>query len=361
MSLRSLTSTTRTRITLAGIGATVLALAISGCAQDETVTPGGPETLTYVAYGGSGQDAQIEAFQRPYSAAHPNISFVNTSPADVATVKAQVDAGIVQWDVMATSPAAAQQNCGTLFEHLDLAKLNAADYLPGTLGDCYVANFANATIFGYNADKFPDAASAPSSVADFFNLAKYPGKRGVITNLQNGMLEYALLGDGVAPDKLYPLDVDRALRKLDTIRSQTLFAPNVGALQQAISANQVDMFLMADSRLIALLNDGKHIKLVWDKTLVAANALAIIKGSPHKATAQDFLSTVVGAAQQAKMSELAGVVPVNLAAKPNLSVNGKIVAAYGDGNGGTKIVQDTDWYAKNFNEVSTKVNTWLVS
>ena len=31
-----------------------------------------------------------------------------------------------------------------------------------------------------------------------------------------------LLADGVEPAKLYPLDVDRALKKLDTIKSQIL-------------------------------------------------------------------------------------------------------------------------------------------
>jgi len=346
---------------LAGIGASVLALALAGCSEDDTVVaPGGPETLTYVAYGGAGQDAQIEAFQKPYTDAHPNITFVNTSPADVAQVKAQVDAGVVQWDIVATSPAAATQNCGTLFEKLDMSALNTADYLPNTIGECYVANFANATLFGYNATKFPDPATAPKTVADFFDLARFPGKRGVVTNLQNGMLEYALLADGVAPDQLYPLDVERALRKLGTIREQTNFAPNVGALQQAVSADQVDLFLIPDSRAIALLNDGKNLKIVWDKTLIAANALAVVKGSPHGATAQDFLRSLVAPGPQARMSELTGVLPINVNAKPNLTEAGKAVAAYADGNGGVKVVQDTDWYAKNFNEVSTRVNTWLV-
>jgi putative spermidine/putrescine transport system substrate-binding protein len=37
------------------------------------------------------------------------------------------------------------------------------------------------------------------------------------------MLEIALLADGVAPDKLYPLDLDRAFKKLDTIKKNTIW------------------------------------------------------------------------------------------------------------------------------------------
>ena len=52
-----------------------------GAGADEA---GGPERLTYVSCGGSGREAQIKAFQEPYTAAHPNVTFGNTSPADVA-------------------------------------------------------------------------------------------------------------------------------------------------------------------------------------------------------------------------------------------------------------------------------------
>lgn len=358
----------RSRTTLAGASITAAAILLAGCgASDDdpgsggtSGTSGAPEKLTYVSYGGSGQDAQIKAFQEPYTAAHPNVSFVNSSPADVAQVKAQVQAGVIQWDVMSVAPAAATQHCGTLFEKLNLPKLNPADFVEKAIGECYVGNFSNATIFGYNADKFPDAAKAPKTLKDFFDTARFPGKRGVITNLQNGILEYPLLAEGVAPDKLYPLDVDRALKKWDTIRGETLFAPNVGALQQAAGSGQVDLFLLADSRMIALLNDKKNVKMVWDTTVVSINGLAVPLGSKHKATAEDFLQSLVQPEPIAKITELLGTAPVNLKAKPNLTENGKLVEAYGPANTGKTVLQDIDWYADNFDAVTTKLNNWLV-
>lgn len=361
------------RVLLAGVGFAAAAGLLAGCSAGpapapttaptatETTDPidASPSTLTFVAYGGAGQDAMIAAWQAPFTAEHPNVTFVNTSPPDVAQVKAQVDAGQIQWDILATSPAAAQQNCGTLFERLDFSGVDESELVPGTVGDCYIGNFINATPFAYRTDAFPDPSKAPKTIEDFFNVEKFPGQRGVLTNLQNGILEYGLLGDGADIDSLYPLDVDRSLAKWATIRANTLFAPNVGALQQAVAAGQVDMFLLADSRLVPTMNDGMDITIVWDKTVASINAFAVPLGSKNVKVAEAFLSTVVLPDRAAAISEALGVAPVNTAAKPNLKGNAKKVEVFGAANTGETVVQDIAWYARNFNEATAKLTTWL--
>ncbi len=350
-----------------GFALVAVAALLAGCAGSTTPAATGtstdgaddtPVTLTFVGYGGGGQDAQIEAWQVPYTEAHPNVTFVNTSPPDVAQVKAQVNAGAVQWDVVATAPYAAAQNCDTLFEELDLSGVDESDLVEGTVGKCYIGNWINATPIAYRTEVF-GASKGPKTIEDFFDVEKFPGQRGMVTNLQNGILEYALMADGVAPDELYPLDVDRALAKLDTIRDVTVFAPNVGALQQAVEGNQVDMFMLPDSRLVPLLQNGMDLTIVWDQTVAAMNAFAVPKGSKNKAAAEQFLATVVEPAQAAKISELLGVAPVNTAAKPKLNEYTKQVEVYGPANTGGTVLQDVAWYARNFNDVTTQVTNWL--
>lgn len=317
-------------------------------------------TLTFVGYGGDGQKAMIEGWQKPFTAQHPNIKFVNTSPPDVAQVKAQVQSGNVNWSVMMVSPAAAEQNCGTLFEPLHFTGLDTSQLAPQVVGKCYIGNFINATPFAYRTDAFPDPSKAPKTIADFFDTKKFPGKRGIVTNLQNGILEYPLLADGVAPDKLYPLDVDRALKKLDTIRKDTLFAPNVGALEQAVASKQVDLFLLSDSRITSLMNQGVNITVVWDKTLTALNGTAVIKGAKNADAAMQFAQFVAGPEASANIAAALGVQPVNKAAKPNLSPNAKKLAVFDPTvNTGQTITQDVEWYAQNFNDVTTKLTNWL--
>jgi putative spermidine/putrescine transport system substrate-binding protein len=319
-----------------------------------------PVSLTFVGYGGAGQDAMIKAWQEPYTAEHPNVTFVNTSPPDVAQVKAQVTAGNVQWDVLATAAYAAQQNCGTLFEKLDLKSVDTKDLVKDAVGQCYIGNFVNSTPMAYRTDAFPDASKAPKTIEDFFDTKKFPGKRGVITNLQNGIIEYGLLGAGVSPSKLYPLDVDRSLKEWSTIRDDTVFAPNVGALQQAVSSNQVDMFLLPDSRLVPLMDSGMDITIVWDKTVTSLNAFAVPLGSPHKDATTGFLKSVVLPKQAGDISAALGVAPVNLAAQPDYSPNAAKLQVFNKKvNTGKTVQQDIPWWAKNFNTVTVKLTNWL--
>lgn len=354
----------RSKTALVGVSMIAIAGLLAGCAGAAEAPTGDsssepPVTITYVGYGGDGQAAQIQAWQQPYTAEHPNVTFINTSPPDVAQVKAQVEAKAIQWDVMAIAPYAAEQNCGTLFEHLDTSNIDQTNLVEGSVGDCYVANWINTTPFAYRTDAFPEG-KGPKTIQDFFDTKKFPGQRGIVNNLQNGILEYPLLADGVAPDKLYPLDVDRALAKLDTIRDVTTFAPNVGALQQAVGADQVDMFFLPDSRLVPLLKSGDKITIVWDVAVASLNAFAVPLGSTKKAAVEGFLASVTEPGPVAKISELLGVAPINSAAKPKLDEFSEQLAVFDPKvNSGDTVVQDVSWYAKNFNDVSAKVTAWL--
>ena len=213
----------KTRTMTAGFALVAVTAVLAGCAgggaaeQPSSSGSGAPAddapvTLTYVGYGGDGQQAQIEAWQTPYTAAHPNVTFVNTSPPDVAQVKAQVESGSVQWDILATAPYAAQQNCGTLFEELDFGDIDQTDLVPGTVGECYIGNWINATPIAYRTDAFADG-KGPKTVEDFFDVEKFPGQRGMVTNLQNGILEYALLADGVKPGQATRTNMSFTIKK----------------------------------------------------------------------------------------------------------------------------------------------------
>ncbi|MFG1603282.1 extracellular solute-binding protein [Actinoplanes sp. NPDC049265] len=337
--------------------ALVLAV-LAGCGGSDATAddPNAKVTITFTAYGGAGQQAMIDAYQKPYTAAHSNVTFVNSSPPDISQVKAQVMSRAVKWDVVSVAPGVATQQCDKLFEPVDSTGIDTSNLVEGTIGKCYIGNFINANPIAYRTEAFPDPAKAPKTVADFFDLKKFPGQRGMLSNIQNGILEFPLLADGVAPKDMYPLDVDRSLKKLDTIRAKTTFAPNVGALQQAVGAKQVDMFILPDSRLVPLMNDGADITVVWDVTVAAMNGFAIPKGSPHKAASLAFLKTLCGPDQVAGISNALGTQPVNKAAKLSLSPNAKKVVA----DKGQVLMQDVDWYAKNFDEANTKVTNWLV-
>jgi putative spermidine/putrescine transport system substrate-binding protein len=347
--------------------AAVASLALlSACAGPTTSDPQSgdddgtkPVTLTYVSYGGTGQQAQIDAWQKPYTAQNPNVKFVNTSPPDPAQVKAQVTTGQVQWDIVTTAPYLASQNCGTLYEHLDIPDLDMSQFSPGTIGDCYVTDFKYSLVFSYNGDKWSNPDTAPKTLADYFDLEKFPGKRGVVPTVQDGFLETALLADGVKADDLYPLDVDRALKVWDKVKAQTVFAANPGALLQAVTSKQVDMQILVQARSQAVLDAGANAIPVWDQTITSIDGLAIPKGSKNKKAAEKFISFLLQPEQSAKMASLAGVAPANLKSVPTYSDNGNRINAFGEANTGTTVQASAEYWGKNYNQISTKVTQWL--
>ncbi|HEY0247150.1 MAG TPA: extracellular solute-binding protein [Gryllotalpicola sp.] len=331
----------------------------SSSGSKSTFDPTAPVKMTYVSYGGTGQQAQIDAWQKPYSEKYPNVTFANSSPPDPAQVKAQVTSGQVQWNAVTTAPYLASQNCGTLYQKLTIPNLTASDYDNGIIGDCYIADFRYSLVFTYSTDAFPDPAKAPKTIADFFDTKKFPGKRGIVPTIQDGFLETALLADGVKAKDLYPVDVDRALTKWDTIKSDTIFAANPGALLQDVTSHQVVMEMLVQARTQAALDAGAHIKPVWDQTITSIDGLAIPKGSPNTAAIENFYSFLLQPEQQAKMASLAGVAPVNKQSKPSYTANGNLVNAFGPANTGTTVPIDADYWGKNINQATSKVTTWL--
>jgi putative spermidine/putrescine transport system substrate-binding protein len=319
-----------------------------------------PLRLTYVSYGGTGQGAQIKAWQEPYTAVHPNITFTNTSPPDPSQVKAQVLAKTIQWNIVTTAPFLATQNCGTLYEKLTIPGIDNTQFPPSAIGECYVADFRYSLVFSYNADKWPDPANAPKTLADFFDTKKFPGKRGVVKNVQDGLLEQALLADGVKPEDIYPLDVERALKKWSTIKADTIWAANPGALLQLITSKQVDMQLLVQARSQAALDAGANMVPVWDVTVTSIDGLAVPKGSPHLAEIEKFLSFVMQPEQQARMATLGGVGPTNLKSVPTYSNNGAKVNAFGPANTGKTFQVDPVWWSQNFNQTVARFTAWLV-
>ncbi len=96
------------------------------------------------------------------------------------------------------------------------------DFLAGANSDCGLGTIVWATIIAYNTTVFEE--DPPTTLEDFFDLEKYPGKRG-LRRLAVGNLEFALMADGVPADKVYELlatekGVSRAFDMLDTLKDQ---------------------------------------------------------------------------------------------------------------------------------------------
>ncbi|GGP00568.1 extracellular solute-binding protein [Nonomuraea glycinis] len=343
-------------LALAATGLLLAATAACGANSSTEAT----KTLTWASTGGQFQEDEKKALQAPFTA-KSGTQFVNVSPADASQVKAMVASGNTAWDLANMSWIYAGAYCGELYEKLDDPALDRSKFPPGTTHDCFVPTYRYANVFSYNADMFK--GEAPSKIADFFDVKRFPGKRIVHDYPKSGLLEAALVADGVAPDKVYPLDLERALRKLDTIKSSLVFAPSYGAIQQMMVDKQGSMVLTVTARSIVTAQSGANLKAVWDFTTVDIGALVIPKGSPNKALAQQALAFVTEPAQAKAYAELTGTAPAR--ADVDISTIGysdvqKAFNAFLPDRG-TLLEQDKPWWIENTDMVTKRWTSWKVS
>ena len=183
------------------------------------------DELTIVSWGGAYSESQHKAFIAPYNAAGNKVTEAEYN-GEVAKIQAMVDAKAITWDVIDVDTATGLQGCAQgALETIDWAKLglDRAKFIGGDLLDCAVPNIVYGTVFGYDTSKL---ATGPTTINDFFDLAKFPGKRGMFKN-PTVNLEWALIADGVAAADVYkvlatPEGVDKAFAKLGTIKANVV-------------------------------------------------------------------------------------------------------------------------------------------
>lgn len=148
----------------------------------------------------------------------------------------------------------------------------------------------------------------PKTWADFFDLKKYPGYRG-LQSAGFGVpinIEIALMADGVSPDHLYPLDLDRAFKKLDTIKkSVVLWDAAPKAIQDVVDGNTTMSFSYSPATLGALKSNTNVGVSLFDGAPIARAVAALMQKGPHgPAAGQVFLDWWSKPEVQAKYAEL---------------------------------------------------------
>jgi putative spermidine/putrescine transport system substrate-binding protein len=176
-----------------------------------------------------------------------------------------------------------------LLEKLDYSLLpNAAKGLPSARQEFGVSPYVTTYQVGYRTDRWP---TRPESWADFWNVQRYPGPRSLGTSVM-GVLEAALMADGVAPAALYPLDEDRAFRKLTEIKRHVrLFHPTTAAqpMRQMLYQGDIAMTLSWSADFIAQRAAGRPIDVIWNGGFYFSPSVGIARGSPFVRQAHAYL------------------------------------------------------------------------
>ena len=250
------------------------------------------KSLTIVSWGGSFQEAQKKALFEPF-AEQFGINVVEDSPSSPDKIMAMVKANNVTWDVvdMGSSYPDDLGDKGFL-EPIDYSIVNGKDLVGKFAGKYHVGTITFSTVLAYRTDVFTKP-NVPTSVADFWNVEKFPGRRSLRDRPLDNMV-FALVALGYSYDQIWPLTdekIDKALKKLDELKPHITTWWTAGAQPaQLLSDKEVVMASAWNGRVETVKREGVPIELVWNGASLQGDSFIIPKGTPNKELAMLFIA-----------------------------------------------------------------------
>ena len=188
--------------------------------------------MTIVSWGGAYEAAQRRAVFKPYEETSGVDLVIERHGGTLDALAGRAEAE--GWDVvdMLEDQAIAACEAGLLLrlDHEVLLRPSGdlsleADFAPIGLYPCAIPQNVFALVLAYDDRAFPGVK--PGRIEDFFDLERFPGKRA-IQKSPDGILEWALMAEGVPPAQVYDLlSTDRGLRlafrRLDVIRESIVW------------------------------------------------------------------------------------------------------------------------------------------
>ena len=334
--------------------------------------------ITVVSWGGAYTKSQVEAYHKPWIAETGNTIKSEDYNGGIAEIKAQVEAGNVSWDIVDVELSDAVRACDEgLLETIDHTKLPAGadgtpateDFIKGTLYECAVANIVWSTIFAYDKSKIKE--NGPTTMADFFDLKKFPGKRGLRKGAKVN-LEFALIADGVAAKDVYgvmetPEGIDRAFKKLDTIKDDVVWWEAGAQPPQLLADGEVAMTTAYNGRIFnAVAGEDKPFEIVWDGQIWDLDLWVIPKGAKNKDLAFDFLGFSTGTEPLAAQASWISYGPARKSSSPlvgKYATNDKIDMApqmpTNPENLANAVQSNFEFWADNADQLNERFNAWL--
>jgi len=313
----------------------------AGCSQ---------QSLVFSSWGGTTQDAQKQHWADTFDGA----SITQDGPTDYGKIKAMVEAGNVLWDVVdVEGDYAVQAGQAGLLEPLDFSIIDRSRLDPRFVTEWSVGSFYYSFVIGCNQDA---VRACPQTWADVFDAERFPGKRTFYKWSAPGVIEAALLADGVAADALYPLDLDRAFRKLDTIKHEIIWWSSGAQSQQLIASSEAPFGSLWNGRMTALEQTGVNVTTSWDHNITAADMLVVPKGTRNKEAAMRFIAHASSPAAQAGFAAATGYAPIHLDSAALMDAD--VRATLPDQKTATQVNADMRYWAQHREEIGRRWYAW---
>lgn len=290
-----------------------------------------------------------------------------SQPVDIVSWAGGIDGlkqGAGDWDLVSVSSGTAQLACEqAIVEKLDWPKIGGRDKNPSQgSGDCSVAAYVTSTVLTWDHEKL----AASPSWSDFWDIAKYPGKRGLRKSAE-GNLEIALLADGVSPGDVYRTlrttdGIARAFRKLDQLKPYLSFWSNGPEAVRFLTSGDVLMTSAPTTAVAAAKpDDRRNFALQWNGGLARVESWVIPKAASNQADSTRLLAYLGDPKIQTRWPLVLGIGGLAKGANDGLPPEQQATSPSLPANLDKQLVIDEAFWRDNRDKLSQQFENWLTA
>jgi putative spermidine/putrescine transport system substrate-binding protein len=321
--------------------------------------------LTVTSWAGDYGHAQAVAQMHPFAA----MGRIDVHIAEWEGQLSDLKGDVIDFEL----PKAVEACDRGLLEKIDASTLAAGDdgteaakdFVPGAIGPCWVGSVVYSHIIVFSPTVFP--AGKPAMLADFFDTAKFPGKRALKRGSGKYNLEMALLADGVAPADVYPMlaseaGLTRAFAKLASLGPSLTWYDQDSEAPARIGDGEAAFATALNGQLYDPKTGPSPLGVIWDRQLYEFDAFGIPAGDPKKDTALNFIRFATGSKPLAGVASLFPVGPARRSAFSLVGANPEsgadlrslLPTAHFD----TAFAVDDAWWRAHGDAIDTAWRTW---
>lgn len=320
------------------------------------------DELVVVNWGGDAIPLMDQHWAKPFAEKSGVKVTIDGSGPTEGSMRQQFESGAVRWDVC-DAEAGSAINLGRLgmMEKIDYTIVDQSKIEPGFAFEYGAGNYFFSYVIAYDKTLFGD--NPPRNWVDFWDVEKFPGKRALY-KWMNGVLEGALLADGVAVGDLYPIDVDRAFKKIEALKPHIASFWSSGAeIQQMLREREVSMGMIWNTRAtLARADTDGAIDWSYDNAILFPSTWAVIKGNPAGTeTAMQFIASCQDPMSQVGLLKAYSAGPANPAAHALVPEEYKAIDCSSPENLKRQITTSVEWYTDNYAPVLDRFLTFIAS
>jgi putative spermidine/putrescine transport system substrate-binding protein len=260
---------------------------LSGCSERTENTA----DVIIVSSGGISQNAQRAALWDPASKVLGMKIGEDTSQS-WGEARAQVDSGAITWDIVQFAMFEGQlaANADVIIK-LPNDIVDSNNFLPGTVTDYCIGTTVYSTVLAYSTEAF--GGKGPESMKDFWDVEKFPGKRGMYRNPRSNV-EAAVLAMGYPASEIYeflrtPQGRKAAIDKIAELKPYAVWWQSGAQSMQLVQDGEVPLIYAWNGRIQDAIRRGAPYKINFNQGRIENDCYGILKGAPHTEKAVKFL------------------------------------------------------------------------